>query len=114
MVQLSSVKKISQAGLIGVKRIIVENQVLENSDMILDDVAIEDNDFQQAILKIQPTAKREGFAVIPDTNWDDIGNNIKSTRFNTKIGALVELRKELEISIILPISEPEKYAEYGI
>lgn len=31
------------------------------------------NDFNQALKTIQPTAKREGFAVVPDVCWKDIG-----------------------------------------
>ena len=58
-------------------------------------------DFSQALLTIQPTAKREGFAVVPDVTWDDIG-------------ALSELKNELEISLILPIKQPEKFKKFNI
>jgi ribosome biogenesis ATPase len=37
-------------------------------------VAILENDFERALKKVQPTAKREGFAVIPDVTWADIGS----------------------------------------
>ena len=112
--------------MIAVKRIIEENHAIaverpdrtqspqvinleENSnnngdaaDKIPKEVClIKMTDFHIAITRIQPTAKREGFAVIPDTTWDDIG-------------ALAALKEELEISIIMPIAHPEKFAEYGI
>ena len=45
--------------------------------------------------KIQPTAKREGFSVIPGTTWDDVG-------------ALKDLRSDLEDSICWPIRDPER------
>jgi ATPases of the AAA+ class len=48
-----------------------------------------------AMKKVQPTAKREGFSVIPGTTWEDIG-------------ALKNLRSELESSICWPIRDPEK------
>jgi len=30
-------------------------------------------DFEEAIKKVQPSAKREGFATVPDVSWSDIG-----------------------------------------
>jgi len=57
---------------------------------------IKTEDFEIALKKIQPTAKREGFSVIPGTTWEDIG-------------ALQLLREELETSICWPIKNPETY-----
>jgi len=37
---------------------------------------------------VQPSAKREGFATIPDVTWDDIG-------------ALKAVRQELQIAIMV-------------
>ena len=37
---------------------------------------------------VQPSAKREGFATIPDVTWDDIG-------------ALKDVREELEMAIMV-------------
>ena len=39
---------------------------------------------------MQPSAKREGFATIPDVTWDDIG-------------ALHEVREELQLAILVGI-----------
>jgi ribosome biogenesis ATPase len=45
-------------------------------------------DFQQALKSVQPSAQREGFATVPDVTWDDIG-------------ALADIRKELHWGIIV-------------
>ncbi len=37
---------------------------------------------------MQPTAKREGFATIPDVTWDDVG-------------ALEDVREELSLAILV-------------
>ena len=47
-------------------------------------------DFSVALKLVQPSAKREGFATVPDVTWDDIG-------------ALSDVREELSISILAPI-----------
>lgn len=57
--------------------------------------------FQQGIAKTQPASKREGFTTIPDTNW-------------SHVGALHDIRKKLEMSIIGPIKQPELFAKVGI
>ena len=53
-------------------------------------------DFYEAVKRIQPSAKREGFATVPDTTWDDIG-------------ALWDVRDELEKAILQPIKYPEVF-----
>ncbi|CAB3404702.1 unnamed protein product [Caenorhabditis bovis] len=58
-------------------------------------------DFERALEKIQPAAKREGFATVPDVSWDDIG-------------ALGEVRKQLEWSILYPIKRVDDFAALGI
>jgi ribosome biogenesis ATPase len=59
------------------------------------------SDFQIALPKIQPSAKREGFATIPETTW-------------AQIGALRPVREELLTAIVEPIRSPEKYERVGI
>ncbi|KAI1376099.1 AAA-domain-containing protein [Hypoxylon crocopeplum] len=54
-----------------------------------------------AIKKVQPSAKREGFTTIPDTTWEHIG-------------ALHDVRKELMLSIVKPIQDPERFASKGL
>jgi ribosome biogenesis ATPase len=57
--------------------------------------------FLAVLPEIQPSSKREGFATIPDTTWDDIG-------------ALQDVREELEMAIVQPIKNPERYKKVGI
>jgi ribosome biogenesis ATPase len=59
------------------------------------------NDFLAAVKKVQPSAKREGFATAPDVTWDDIG-------------ALSEVRDDLEFSIMQPIRNPERFEAVGL
>lgn len=64
-------------------------------------ILITKDDFVTALPKIQPSSKREGFATIPDTTWEDIG-------------ALRPVREELLTAIVEPIRSPEKYKRVGI
>ena len=41
-----------------------------------------------ALTKVQPSAKREGFATVPGVTWDDIG-------------ALQDIRQELQMAILV-------------
>jgi len=54
----------------------------------LDQLYIFMDDFEVALKHVQPSSKREGFATVPDTTWDDIG-------------ALKNIREELEVSILV-------------
>lgn len=65
------------------------------------DFSITYSDFLAAVPKVQPSAKREGFATIPDTTW-------------AHIGALHEVREQLEMAIVEPIKRPESFARVGI
>ena len=64
-------------------------------------LAIRMCDFEQGLLKVQPSARREGFATIPDVTWDEVG-------------ALQELRHELHHAIIEPINHPERFEALGL
>ncbi|KAM7208633.1 P-loop containing nucleoside triphosphate hydrolase protein [Naviculisporaceae sp. PSN 640] len=57
--------------------------------------------FKSAIARVQPASRREGFSTIPDTTW-------------ANVGALDDVRKKLEMSIIGPIKQPELFAKVGI
>ena len=48
-----------------------------------------------------PTAKREGFALIPEITFQDIG-------------ALEQIRMQLSVNIINPIRQPEDYIMFGL
>ena len=59
------------------------------------------DDFLNAVPLVQPSGKREGFAVVPDVTWDDIG-------------AMHEIREELTMSVLEPIRNPEKFKVLGL
>lgn len=52
---------------------------------------IEHGDFEAALRIVQPSAKREGFATVPDVTWDDIGS-------------LRDIRQELQMAILVSIN----------
>lgn len=58
-------------------------------------------DFHTALPTIQPTAKREGFATVPDVTWKHVG-------------AMSRVRMELHMCIVQPIRKPELYEKVGI
>ena len=58
-------------------------------------------DFENAIQRIQPSALREGFTIAPNVRWADVGS-------------LHSVKKELFLSVILPIRYPSHYRHYGI
>lgn len=67
----------------------------------LDQLSIKYEDFLKALPTIQPTAKREGFATVPDVTW-------------ANVGALGRIRIELNMAIVQPIKRPELYERVGI
>lgn len=67
----------------------------------MEGLSITQDDFIAAIPKVQPSAKREGFATVPDVTWDDVG-------------ALNELRQQLQLAIVQQIKVPEIYSRVGI
>lgn len=64
-------------------------------------LSIKYEDFLKALPTIQPTAKREGFATVPDVTW-------------ANVGALQRVRLELNMAIVQPIKRPELYEKVGI
>ncbi|XP_061405669.1 nuclear valosin-containing protein-like [Lethenteron reissneri] len=62
---------------------------------------LETCDFEVALSCVQPSAKREGFATVPDVTWDDIG-------------ALEAIREELSLAILAPIRHPEMFQVLGL
>nr|CAD7425785.1 unnamed protein product [Timema monikensis] len=64
-------------------------------------MSISMKDFKAALKRVQPSAKREGFATVPDVTWDDIG-------------ALQDIREELEMAILAPVRYPEQFSSLGL
>ncbi|CAB4255577.1 similar to Saccharomyces cerevisiae YLL034C RIX7 Putative ATPase of the AAA family, required for export of pre-ribosomal large subunits from the nucleus [Maudiozyma barnettii] len=71
------------------------------TDSQLEQLSIRYEDFLKALPTIQPTAKREGFATVPDVTW-------------ANVGALSKIRIELNMAIVQPIKRPELYERVGI
>ncbi|KAG8584512.1 hypothetical protein GDO81_008860 [Engystomops pustulosus] len=67
----------------------------------LQGLCIEMSDFLSALPSVQPSAKREGFATVPDVTWADIG-------------ALDGIREELTMAILAPVRNPEQFKALGL
>ena len=76
------------------------NRLISNN-LNIDELTIEQCDFDYGISIIQPTSKREGFTTIPNVTWK-------------KIGGLKDLREELYYDIVLPCLEPTTLQKVGI
>ena len=72
---------------------------LESSE--LEGIAIHQVDFEAALKVVQPSSKREGFATVPDVSWEDVG-------------ALEDVRSELNDAIVHPIKYPELHEAMGL
>lgn len=59
------------------------------------------SDFQSSLANVQPSAKREGFATVPDVTWADVG-------------ALQDIREELTMAILAPVRSPEQFQALGL
>ncbi|PSC72207.1 Ribosome biogenesis ATPase RIX7 isoform B [Micractinium conductrix] len=64
-------------------------------------LAITMSDFEEAVPKVQPSVRREGFATTPDVNWDDVGS-------------LGDVREELAFAITQPVAHPEVFEAMGL
>ncbi|XP_074629859.1 nuclear valosin-containing protein-like isoform X1 [Acropora palmata] len=82
----------------------VINWLKEQSPLTQDELNtmhIKMDDFRAALVTVQPSAKREGFATIPDVTWDDVG-------------ALKDVREELTMAILAPVKYPEEFQTFGL
>ena len=66
-----------------------------------DNFSITMHHFLEALKRVQPSSKREGFSTIPDITW-------------AHIGALDDVRERLMFSIVERIQEPEMFKTLGI
>ncbi|CAB4064299.1 RIX7 [Lepeophtheirus salmonis] len=76
-----------------------ENESITESQ--LSSFSIKYLDFEKAVQTVQPSSKREGFITVPDVTWEDVG-------------ALKEIREELDLAILAPVNNPEKFEELGL
>jgi len=68
---------------------------------ILDNLIITDDDFQNALRMVEPSAMREVLIEIPNVAWDDVGG-------------LDQVKQELKESIEWPLIYPHLYKKAGI
>lgn len=66
--------------------------LLRNTETLSEDrlagLSILMSDFRASLASVQPSAKREGFATVPDVTWEDVG-------------ALQDIREELTMAILV-------------
>jgi len=83
-------------------------------DEVLSTVKIDLPDFETAIKIVQPSSMREGFATVPNVTWWAqkeyfsllINQSGGPELFRDDVGALEEIRSELETSILAPVKHP--------
>ncbi|NVM52389.1 MAG: CDC48 family AAA ATPase [Candidatus Helarchaeota archaeon] len=71
------------------------------SDELLKKLRVINDDFQQAIQMIEPSAMREVLMEIPDVKWDDIGG-------------LEDVKQKLKEAIEWPLKYPDLFGKIGI
>lgn len=98
--QSEFVKKSDQDQLSTIQKFLVQHPDPLTSEQLAP-LSIGYQDFLTALPTIQPTAKREGFATVPDVSW-------------ANVGALKNIRMELHMCIVQPIRKPEIYLKVGI
>ncbi|XP_053189271.1 nuclear valosin-containing protein-like isoform X1 [Scomber japonicus] len=80
-------------------------QLLKNTESLSEEelasLSILMSDFQASLSSVQPSAKREGFATVPDVTWEDVG-------------ALQDIREELTMAILAPVRSPEQFKALGL
>jgi len=70
-------------------------------DSQLGGLCIEQGDWKEASKIVQPSAKREGFATVPDVTWADVG-------------ALENVREELQLAILAPVTHADQFNSLGL
>lgn len=70
-------------------------------DHSVDPVSITAADFESALKVVQPSAMKEGFATVPNISFDDIG-------------ALDDIRHELEMAVCVPVLYPDTIRRLGL
>ncbi|XP_077960733.1 nuclear valosin-containing protein-like isoform X1 [Gasterosteus aculeatus] len=80
-------------------------QLLKNTTSLSEEelagLSILMSDFLASLSSVQPSAKREGFATVPDVTWEDVG-------------ALQDIREELTMAILAPVRSPEQFKALGL
>jgi len=71
------------------------------SSLSLSGATILRSDWVSALKNVQPSAKREGFATVPDVSWSDVG-------------ALQEVREELQLHVLAPTQHQVQFQSLGL
>ena len=71
------------------------------SEAELEELYIQESDWSRALKVVQPSAKREGFVTVPDVTWADVG-------------ALEQVREELQLAILAPVNHREQFDSLGL
>uniref|UniRef100_A0A3P9NQ15 Nuclear VCP like n=1 Tax=Poecilia reticulata TaxID=8081 RepID=A0A3P9NQ15_POERE len=104
-----------EAAMAAVNRVLLETRPLGELGRLLDllratetltqqqlsGLSILMSDFRDALVRVQPSAKREGFATVPDVTWENVG-------------ALQNIREELTMAILAPVRSPEQFRALGL
>lgn len=75
-------------------------QACETEDK-LSNLTVKMEDFNAALKVIQPAAKREGFATIPDVTWKDVG-------------AMEEVRKQIELKVLARVNHAQAAKDFNL
>lgn len=91
-----------EAAMNSLRRIIpkinLEEDIIPAS--VLSELEVTQNDFNEALLEIHPSALREVFVEVPNVGWEDIGG-------------LSAEKSEIQQSIELPLKHPKFFAHMG-
>ncbi len=93
---------VKEAALIAIRKILPKIDLDEEIPTeILTKLKVTKQDFIEALKEVEPSALREVLVEIPKVKWDDIGG-------------LDDVKQEIQESIELPLTEPEKFIKLGI
>ena len=101
MAQRSAMTRRRRAGATRVDTVMVDgDQPVPPAEPRADDT-VTSEDLRRAIKDFVPSLRKEGFTVIPNVSWD-------------QVGALDRVRQQLHMSIIGPIKTPDLYESWGL
>ena len=92
-----------EAAISALRRVLPEMDLdqTEIPPEVLDELVVRDDDFTDALRRVQPSALREIQIQVPNVGWDDIGG-------------LEETKRELREGIELPLRHPQAFERLGI
>ena len=94
---------VREAALEAVRRILPKINLEEATipTEILDELSVDNADFENALKRVQPSAMREVMVQVPSISWDDVGG-------------LDEARDKLREGVELPLKHPDAFRRLGI